>query len=371
MTSSNYHDLNSNKWSGTAYQEKAGNTYSFMPSHLDHWPLSYDNKTTAAPAVGSTFQSINNNTSPVISTPYLDSSVDDILSPACFSPYTTLSPHLNNMQHQQTTDISVGQYINQDHSIKQEPIFTGDPLELLIDKSKAMNGSPSCSSSEHISTPLFMPILLHNDQQQQMDNGQPLMMGQESTDWPYCNDSNPLLFHALDGLLDPIPQHDDEQALYPLTSHQPFDQNQPSSSTSTSNTTDNNKPVEEEKGTSNKKRKRTDSQDANSDDNSQERQTSRAKKTSSDQKKYGCPICRRKFSRRYNLNTHIRTHNANRIKEFNCDHCGAGFDRKHDRERHISSVHLGNRSYSCTGCDATFSRRDALVRHRVKSHPAH
>ncbi|KAI9258958.1 hypothetical protein BDA99DRAFT_425497, partial [Phascolomyces articulosus] len=50
-------------------------------------------------------------------------------------------------------------------------------------------------------------------------------------------------------------------------------------------------------------------------------------------------------------------------KEFLCDVCPKGFDRKHDRDRHIATVHHGERSYACDRCDASFSRKDALSRH--------
>ncbi|KAI9312333.1 hypothetical protein BX666DRAFT_1820926, partial [Dichotomocladium elegans] len=64
----------------------------------------------------------------------------------------------------------------------------------------------------------------------------------------------------------------------------------------------------------------------------------RSNSNSSD-KKYACEVCGVRFNRRYNLGTHIKTHNKDRIKAYACNICTKGFDRRHDRERHIATVH--------------------------------
>ncbi|KAI8988138.1 hypothetical protein BDF20DRAFT_790357, partial [Mycotypha africana] len=73
--------------------------------------------------------------------------------------------------------------------------------------------------------------------------------------------------------------------------------------------------------------------------------------------------CGAMFSRRYNLGTHVKTHNKNRAKSFSCHLCDKTFDRKHDLSRHISTVHNGERAFACAECSSTFSRKDALARH--------
>ncbi|KAI7857634.1 hypothetical protein BDC45DRAFT_405545, partial [Circinella umbellata] len=57
------------------------------------------------------------------------------------------------------------------------------------------------------------------------------------------------------------------------------------------------------------------------------------------EKRYQCDICKLKFSRRYNLGTHVKTHDKDRQKEYMCSVCPKGFDRKHDRDRHVATVH--------------------------------
>ncbi|KAI8583819.1 hypothetical protein K450DRAFT_220125 [Umbelopsis ramanniana AG] len=71
------------------------------------------------------------------------------------------------------------------------------------------------------------------------------------------------------------------------------------------------------------------------------------------------------FSRRFNLQTHMRVHDPNRLKLFCCDveGCGKNFDRRHDLTRHEATVHRGERAYHCDYCEKPFSRKDALVRH--------
>ncbi|KAI9260471.1 hypothetical protein BDA99DRAFT_405147, partial [Phascolomyces articulosus] len=75
------------------------------------------------------------------------------------------------------------------------------------------------------------------------------------------------------------------------------------------------------------------------------------------------PVCYIRFSRSYNLRTHQLTHDKNRPKPFSCNVCEKGFARKHDRDRHVSAVHAGERSYKCSQCDASFARKTYLTSH--------
>ncbi|KAF8640508.1 hypothetical protein AX17_000170 [Amanita inopinata Kibby_2008] len=58
-------------------------------------------------------------------------------------------------------------------------------------------------------------------------------------------------------------------------------------------------------------------------------------------KKHKCPKCPRAFARAFNLKTHMATHDPNRLKPHICPHrnCGRSFSRKHDLQRHLTSIH--------------------------------
>ncbi|KAI8888787.1 hypothetical protein K501DRAFT_138001, partial [Backusella circina FSU 941] len=73
--------------------------------------------------------------------------------------------------------------------------------------------------------------------------------------------------------------------------------------------------------------------------------------------------CDHASKRRYNLTTHLKTHDKERVREFPCGHCKKAFDRKHDRDRHVATVHEGKRAHVCDICSSQFSRGDALARH--------
>ncbi|RKO92219.1 hypothetical protein BDK51DRAFT_2844, partial [Blyttiomyces helicus] len=77
------------------------------------------------------------------------------------------------------------------------------------------------------------------------------------------------------------------------------------------------------------------------------------------------PGCTKEFTRRYNLESHLRCHKGER--PFVCPHCttsdAASFARKHDLRRHIHSLHTEKRPHRCLHCPLTFSRSDALRRH--------
>ncbi|KAI7903253.1 uncharacterized protein BX663DRAFT_485987 [Cokeromyces recurvatus] len=103
------------------------------------------------------------------------------------------------------------------------------------------------------------------------------------------------------------------------------------------------------------------------EDNSTRKRSNLVKKPK-EVKLYYCHICNHVSKRRYNLMTHIKTHDKSRIKEFGCTICEKRFDRRHDRDRHLATVHRGERSFTCKHCTTHFSRRDALNRHLIQRH---
>ncbi|KAL1899505.1 DNA-binding transcription factor [Sporothrix stenoceras] len=84
---------------------------------------------------------------------------------------------------------------------------------------------------------------------------------------------------------------------------------------------------------------------------------------------FQCTLCPKRFTRAYNLRSHLRTHTDER--PFVCTFCGKAFARQHDRKRH-ESLHSGEKKFVCKGdlkvggewgCGRRFARADALGRH--------
>lgn len=84
---------------------------------------------------------------------------------------------------------------------------------------------------------------------------------------------------------------------------------------------------------------------------------------------FQCTLCPKRFTRAYNLRSHLRTHTDER--PFVCTVCGKAFARQHDRKRH-EGLHSGEKKFVCKGelkqggqwgCGRRFARADALGRH--------
>ena len=84
---------------------------------------------------------------------------------------------------------------------------------------------------------------------------------------------------------------------------------------------------------------------------------------------FACHLCPKKFTRAYNLRSHLRTHTDER--PFVCTVCTKAFARQHDRKRH-EGLHSGEKKFICRGelgagavwgCGRRFARADALGRH--------
>ena len=86
---------------------------------------------------------------------------------------------------------------------------------------------------------------------------------------------------------------------------------------------------------------------------------------------FQCTLCPKKFTRAYNLRSHLRTHTDER--PFVCTACGKAFARQHDRKRH-EGLHSGAKKLVCRGelsgkagqtwgCGRRFARIEPLGRH--------
>ncbi|ABN68245.2 Metallothionein expression activator, partial [Scheffersomyces stipitis CBS 6054] len=73
--------------------------------------------------------------------------------------------------------------------------------------------------------------------------------------------------------------------------------------------------------------------------------------------------CGKKFTRRYNVRSHIQTHLSDR--PFACAYCPKRFVRQHDLNRHVKG-HLEARHCRCP-CGKEFVRLDALKKHRERN----
>ncbi|KAI8926522.1 hypothetical protein BC831DRAFT_390428, partial [Entophlyctis helioformis] len=69
--------------------------------------------------------------------------------------------------------------------------------------------------------------------------------------------------------------------------------------------------------------------------------------------------CHKSFTRRYNLDAHLRAHYN--VKPFACtaDRCNESFIRKHDLIRHMASVHQRKSFGPCPWCGRCYSRGDS------------
>ncbi|KAJ3230839.1 Metallothionein expression activator [Chytriomyces hyalinus] len=89
--------------------------------------------------------------------------------------------------------------------------------------------------------------------------------------------------------------------------------------------------------------------------------------SSSNVKSYPClvPGCNKVFPRAYNLKSHSYCHSGERPHK--CNLCTATFSRKHDLQRHVRTLHAKERPHVCSICEQGFLNPDQLRRHIVTS----
>ncbi|KAG5669570.1 hypothetical protein PVAND_017457 [Polypedilum vanderplanki] len=82
---------------------------------------------------------------------------------------------------------------------------------------------------------------------------------------------------------------------------------------------------------------------------------------------YSCDSCPARFIYLENLQRHQKVHDTNHFSQYICDICGNDYASKDDLHRHLQTNHVGNTSYTCKCCSASFRLKIQLKNH-YKSH---
>jgi uncharacterized C2H2 Zn-finger protein len=338
---------------------------------------------------------INDTASPSMGTPYLDSSVDTPFldtnsadTPPFFDMTSDISPYLmyasfgvpslqqynnNGPLNGDNKDVCIARYLesheqNDIAKLTHDPIkFNGDPSLLLIDKTK----SPFMSSYQIPTKTETKPsptVKLETVTEEESDSlFPPLNSSQQSINESKFDKD----IMSLDELLG-------FDATSPLSESLDEEEAKDEKAQTQSQQTREATPVKQETSTEeSSSRKRKASSTAVSETTVKRKKTTTVATKNKTIKKvakpkqvklYECPLCDHVSKRRYNLSTHIKTHDKARVKEFDCSQCSKSFDRRHDRDRHLATVHRGERVFNCSDCGSHFSRRDALNRHLIQRH---
>jgi len=90
-------------------------------------------------------------------------------------------------------------------------------------------------------------------------------------------------------------------------------------------------------------------------------QQQRVQQSSTD-RVYSCPICAKKFSRKFNLNTHIKCVHSD-DKDYVCPFCQRAFNHSSNLRKHIKTVHGEEKRLPCPECKKPFKHNEALKSH--------
>ena len=77
-------------------------------------------------------------------------------------------------------------------------------------------------------------------------------------------------------------------------------------------------------------------------------------------------LCFKKFSVRYDLNHHMKTHIQ--MKSYQCDFCTKSYRNSGNLKRHIRDFHEKIKSYKCTTCSKSFAQESSLNTHNQMIH---
>ena len=99
---------------------------------------------------------------------------------------------------------------------------------------------------------------------------------------------------------------------------------------------------------------------SDSESNEAEMISVRPKALTRDENQYSCKVCRKSFSRKSELERHMKTHTG--VKPYNCTFCKMKFSQKSNLKRH-TLTHTGVKPYNCALCGKGFSQKYNLKQH--------
>jgi len=93
------------------------------------------------------------------------------------------------------------------------------------------------------------------------------------------------------------------------------------------------------------------------------------KETHSDDKPYKCEECGTEFKRNSHLTRHKKLKHSDDPKPFSCniDNCLQKFATKQHLDRHIKTIHFGDK-IKCEECDVFFNKKSLLLKHQTQIH---
>ncbi len=85
------------------------------------------------------------------------------------------------------------------------------------------------------------------------------------------------------------------------------------------------------------------------------------------QRMFSCMVCSKKFTRSYDLKTHLRSHTGDR--PFSCEICSKSYTTSSHLKKRLR-VHSGERPFSCEVCSKSFTQSSNLKDH-LRVHTEH
>ncbi|KAJ8905783.1 hypothetical protein NDN08_002288 [Rhodosorus marinus] len=85
------------------------------------------------------------------------------------------------------------------------------------------------------------------------------------------------------------------------------------------------------------------------------------------EKRFVCKVCDKRFSQSSHLKTHVESVHEQK-RDSQCEVCGTFFSTKYKLQRHIRSVHLKERPYKCDICGTGYFQRSDMIRHKQHRH---